>query len=262
MISSQRSNRSSPSPATTPHAQILEQIRAHSESLRFVFNFKANGLDAVADFGESVSDEELDKAIGRVRADDLFTIVYTSGSTGMPKGIELSHGNFVYVTYAGTQSMPDIAYGRDRRLLLFLPLAHAFARYMVLYCFAGDVELGLSNNLKTILSDFGEFKPSFILAVPRIFEKVYNAASQKAGAGDEGAHLRQAAATAREWSHAQQEGNGFSASLRMRHAMYDRLIYRTIMGVFGGHCEYAVSGGGSSGRGHRTLLQRCRTAAA
>ncbi|WP_033510273.1 AMP-binding protein, partial [Bifidobacterium bifidum] len=106
------------------------------------------------------------------------TIVYTSGSTGMPKGIELSHGNFVYVTYAGTQSMPDIAYGRDRRLLLFLPLAHAFARYMVLYCFAGDVELGLSNNLKTILSDFGEFKPSFILAVPRIFEKVYNAASQ------------------------------------------------------------------------------------
>lgn len=225
------------------HAQILEQIRAHSESLRYVFNFKANGLDAVADFGESVSDEELDKAIGRVRADDLFTIVYTSGSTGMPKGIELSHGNFVYVTYAGTQSMPDIAYGRDRRLLLFLPLAHAFARYMVLYCFAGDVELGLSNNLKTILSDFGEFKPSFILAVPRIFEKVYNAASQKAGAGMKGRIFAKAAATAREWSHAQQEGNGFSASLRMRHAMYDRLIYRTIMGVFGGHCEYAVSGG-------------------
>ena len=110
----------------------------------------------------------------------------------MPKGIELSHGNFVYVTYAGTQSMPDIAYGRDRRLLLFLPLAHAFARYMVLYCFAGDVELGLSNNLKTILSDFGEFKPSFILAVPRIFEKVYNAASQKAGAGMKGRHLCQA----------------------------------------------------------------------
>ena len=81
------------------HAQILEQIRAHSESLRYVFNFKANGLDAVADFGESVSDEELDKAIGRVRADDLFTIVYTSGSTGKPKGVMLSHRNFNHTVY-------------------------------------------------------------------------------------------------------------------------------------------------------------------
>ena len=221
----------------------IESVRSRCSTLKDVYVIDFGALNTLEEYGRGVSDEEFWERERLVKGDDLATIVYTSGSTGMPKGIELSHGNFVYVTYAGTQSMPDIAYGRDRRLLLFLPLAHAFARYMVLYCFAGDVELGLSNNLKTILSDFGEFKPSFRLAVPRIFEKVYNAASQKAGAGMKGRIFAKAAATAREWSHAQQEGNGFSASLRMRHAMYDRLIYRTIMGVFGGHCEYAVSGG-------------------
>ena len=221
----------------------IESVRSRCSTLKDVYVIDFGALNTLEEYGRGVSDEEFWERERLVKGDDLATIVYPSGSTGMPKGIELSHGNFVYVTYAGTQSMPDIAYGRDRRLLLFLPLAHAFARYMVLYCFAGDVELGLSNNLKTILSDFGEFKPSFILAVPRIFEKVYNAASQKAGAGMKGRIFAKAAATAREWSHAQQEGNGFSASLRMRHAMYDRLIYRTIMGVFGGHCEYAVSGG-------------------
>ena len=152
----------------------IESVRSRCSTLKDVYVIDFGALNTLEEYGRGVSDEEFWERERLVKGDDLATIVYTSGSTGMPKGIELSHGNFVYVTYAGTQSMPDIAYGRDRRLLLFLPLAHAFARYMVLYCFAGDVELGLSNNLKTILSDFGEFKPSFILAVPRIFEKVYN----------------------------------------------------------------------------------------
>ena len=224
------------------HAQILEQIRAHSESLRYVFNFKANGLDAVADFGESVSDEELDKAIGRVRADDLFTIVYTSGSTGKPKGVMLSHRNFNHTVYNGYEVLNDMLY-QPSRLLLFLPLAHCFARYIQYVAIGSHGVVGYISSAKRLLADLRGFKPTYLLGVPRVFEKVYNAASQKAGAGIKGRIFAKAAATAREWSHAQQEGNGFSASLRMRHAMYDRLIYRTIMGVFGGHCEYAVSGG-------------------
>ena len=224
------------------HAQILEQIRAHSESLRYVFNFKANGLDAVADFGESVSDEELDKAIGRVRADDLFTIVYTSGSTGKPKGVMLSHRNFNHTVYNGYEVLNDMLY-QPSRLLLFLPLAHCFARYIQYVAIGSHGVVGYISSAKRLLADLRGFKPTYLLGVPRVFEKVYNAASQKAGAGMKGRIFAKAAATAREWSHAQQEGNGFSASLRMRHAMYDRLIYRTIMGVFGGHCEYAVSGG-------------------
>mgnify|MGYP000172879760 CR=1 FL=1 len=171
----------------------------------YVIDFGA--LNTLEEYGRGVSDEEFWERERLVKGDD-WQPSCTRRLHRHAKGIELSHGNFVYVTYAGTQSMPDIAYGRDRRLLLFLPLAHAFARYMVLYCFAGDVELGLSNNLKTILSDFGEFKPSFILAVPRIFEKVYNAASQKAGVGMKGRIFAKAAATAREWSHAQQEATG------------------------------------------------------
>ena len=167
------------------HAQILEQIRAHSESLRYVFNFKANGLDAVADFGESVSDEELDKAIGRVRADDLFTIVYTSGSTGKPKGVMLSHRNFNHTVYNGYEVLNDMLY-QPSRLLLFLPLAHCFARYIQYVAIGSHGVVGYISSAKRLLADLRGFKPTYLLGVPRVFEKVYNAASQKAGAGLKG----------------------------------------------------------------------------
>ena len=129
------------------------------------------------------------------------------------------------------------------RLLLFLPLAHVFARYMQFFCFAGNVSLGLSSNLKTILADFKAFKPTFILAVPRIFEKIYNAASQKAGAGFKGRVFADATQTAYDWSHAQQSGGSIPLALNAKHALYNKLVYSSIMEVFGGHVEYAVSGG-------------------
>lgn len=221
----------------------IESIRDQVTDLGDVYVIDLGAIETIRAFGNTVSDEEFYQRERAVRGSDLATIVYTSGSTGTPKGIELSHGGFIFITYSGVRSMPDIAMKPDRRLLLFLPLAHVFARYMQFFCFAGNVTLGLSSNLKTILADFNSFKPTFVLAVPRIFEKIYNAASQKAGRGFKGRLFADAARTARDWSHAQQAGEGIPLPVAAKHALYARLVYSTIMSVFGGHVEYAVSGG-------------------
>ena len=221
----------------------IESVRGQCSDLGDVYVIGLGALDTIIEYGHAVSDAEFLEREQAVKGSDLATIVYTSGSTGTPKGVELTHANFVFITYSGVNSMPDIAMKPNRRLLLFLPLAHVFARYMQFFCFAGNVSLGLSSNLKTILADFKAFKPTFILAVPRIFEKIYNAASQKAGSGFKGRVFAGATRTAYDWSHAQQSDKGIPFTLNAKHALYDKLVYSSIMDVFGGHVEYAVSGG-------------------
>ena len=220
----------------------IESVRSRCSTLKDVYVIDFGALNTLEEYGRGVSDEEFWERERLVKGDDLATIVYTSGSTGKPKGVMLSHRNFNHTVYNGYEVLNDMLY-QPSRLLLFLPLAHCFARYIQYVAIGSHGVVGYISSAKRLLADLRGFKPTYLLGVPRVFEKVYNAASQKAGAGMKGRIFAKAAATAREWSHAQQEGNGFSASLRMRHAMYDRLIYRTIMGVFGGHCEYAVSGG-------------------
>ena len=221
----------------------IESVREECPELGDVYVIAIDALDAIEAFGKGVSDREFYERARAVRGDDLATIVYTSGSTGTPKGIELTHGNFVFIVMSGTITMPDVVTKPGRRLWLFLPLAHVFARYMQYVCFAGNVTLGLSSNFKTMLADFQAFKPTFVLAVPRVFEKIYNAASQKAGKGMKGRIFARAARTAREWSRAQQSDQGIPVGLQLQHAIYNRLVYRQIMDVFGGSCEYAVCGG-------------------
>lgn len=221
----------------------IEQVAADCPTLGEVFVFDNDAIETIIEFGRGLDDKVFWDREEAVRGDDLATIVYTSGSTGTPKGIELSHSNFVFIVYSGIESMPDIAMKPDRRLLLFLPLAHVFARYMQFFSFAGNITLGLSCNLSTILSDFHEFKPTFILAVPRIFEKIYNAASQKAGSGVTGRIFANSAQVAREWSKAQQSGHPIPLALRLRRGFYKKIVYSSIMDVFGGSVEYAVSGG-------------------
>ena len=221
----------------------IEQVAADCPTLGEVFVFDNDAIETIIEFGRGLDDKVFWDREEAVRGDDLATIVYTSGSTGTPKGIELSHSNFVFIVYSGIESMPDIAMKPDRRLLLFLPLAHVFARYMQFFSFAGNITLGLSCNLSTILSDFHEFKPTFILAVPRIFEKIYNAASQKAGSGVTGRIFANSAQVAREWSKAQQSGHPIPIALRLRRGFYKKIVYSSIMDVFGGSVEYAVSGG-------------------
>lgn len=162
------------------HAQCLERVRQDHKhiTLKTVFNFKAGGLEAVVDFGRSITEDELNKAVDVVKADDLATIVYTSGSTGRPKGAMLSNRNFTHIVFAGYDVLNDMLC-KPNRLLLFLPLAHCFARYIQYVAIGAHGVIGYVPNAKHLLADLRSFKPTYLLGVPRVFEKVYNAASQK-----------------------------------------------------------------------------------
>ncbi|KXA21959.1 AMP-binding enzyme [Gardnerella vaginalis] len=221
----------------------IEAVQAECDTLRDVHVMNRGALDACIEYGKAVTDAEFYERMHAVRGSDIATIVYTSGSTGEPKGIELTHSNFAFIAQSGVISMPDIALKGNPRLLLFLPLAHVFARFMQLFCFAGNITLGLTSNLKTVLNDFQTFKPTFILGVPRIFEKIYNAASQKAGRGMKGFIFAYAANVARQWSYAQQSEAMVPPMLALSHAICKKLVYKPLLQVFGGAVSYAISGG-------------------
>ena len=203
----------------------------------------AHAVNALEGLGVMVSDEELDERIDSVHADDLATIVYTSGSTGTPKGAELTHRNFTSITRAAQNCVPEVITG-EARLLLFLPLAHCFAR-MIQYFTIGSAEgvVGYLPNTKTLPRDMQTFQPTFLLGVPRVFEKVYNAASRKAGTGWKGRMFAKAAEAAIHWSAMQQAGERPSAKQRAEHAMYETSVYRTIRSAFGPRIKYLASGG-------------------
>ncbi|OZG69098.1 AMP-dependent synthetase/ligase [Bifidobacterium eulemuris] len=224
------------------HAQTLEQIRVDREHLKYVFNFKADGLDAVADFGERVDDGELDRAIARVKADDMSTIVYTSGSTGKPKGAMLSHRNFTHIVHNGYEILNNVLY-QPNRLLLFLPLAHCFARYIQYVAIGGHGVVGYVPSAKHLLADLRSFKPTYLLGVPRVFEKVYNAASQKAGAGIKGRIFAQAFAHFVQWSKEEQSGAGHSLVARLKHMFYMQTVGTSVRSALGPNLRYLACGG-------------------
>lgn len=212
--------------------------------LRSVSVISEGIIDKLCRAGMTVSDGELDQRIADVSGDDLATIVYTSGSTGEAKGVEITHFNFVSIIISGEHTMPKIGMREGGgTYLCFLPLAHVFARYMQFYAMAGTLTLALSSSMKTILDDFQATHPTLVLGVPRVFEKIYNAATQKAGTGMTGRLFARATRVARQWSKAQQAGNGIPLGIRMRHAFYDKLVYKQIRDVLGGHVDYIVSGG-------------------
>ncbi|MEE8737425.1 MAG: AMP-dependent synthetase/ligase [Bifidobacterium sp.] len=224
------------------HARPLEELRRNEGSLTYVFDFAQDGLDAVADFGVSVSDDDLDRAISRVRADDMTTIVYTSGSTGKPKGVMLSHRNFTHIVYAGYDVLDQMLY-QPSRLLLFLPLAHCFARYIQYVAIGSHGVVGYIPSAKHLLADLRGFKPTYLLGVPRVFEKVYNAASQKAGAGIRGRIFAKAFAHFVRWSKDENEGGSHSAVARLRHSFYMRTVGSSIRSALGPNLHYLACGG-------------------
>lgn len=224
------------------HTQTLERIREEHSSLRYVFNFKADGLDAVADFGEGVSEDALDQVIVRVKADDMLTIVYTSGSTGKPKGAMLSHRNFTHIVLNGYIILDEMLY-QPNRLMLFLPLAHCFARYIQYVAIGGQGVVGYLPGAKHLLADLRSFKPTYLLGVPRVFEKVYNAASQKAGAGIRGRVFARAFDHFVQWSKDKQETGHHSIVARAEHSFFMSVVGKSIRSALGPNMRYLACGG-------------------
>lgn len=224
------------------HTQTLEEFRRDRDGLKYVFNLQEDGLEAVADFGTSVSDDELDEAISRVRADDMLTIVYTSGSTGAPKGVMLSHRNFVSTVFIGWAVLDDMLF-QPSRLLLFLPLAHCFARYIQYVAIGAKGVVGYTPSAKHLLTDLRTFKPTYLLGVPRVFEKVYNAASQKAGAGLQGRVFNMAFDHFVKWSKDQQAGRGHSLAEQLKHKFYMKTVGASVRSALGPNLKYVACGG-------------------
>lgn len=222
----------------------LDSVKDHCPALKQILMIEGNALGALEGLGVAVSDEELNERVATVRADDLATIVYTSGSTGNPKGVELTHKNFVSITISASQALHEVVLDDHPRLLLFLPLAHCFARFIQYASIASDDGVvGYLPDTKTLLPDLRSFEPTYLLGVPRVFEKVYNAASHKAGAGWKGRLFVKAAEAARVWSRKEQAGEQHTFAEIAERAKYETLVYRTVRGALGPKIKYVACGG-------------------
>lgn len=222
----------------------LDSVKDHCPALKQILMIEGNALGALEGLGVAVSDEELNERVATVRADDLATIVYTSGSTGNPKGAELTHKNFVSITISASQALHEVVLDDHPRLLLFLPLAHCFARFIQYASITSDDGVvGYLPDTKTLLPDLRSFEPTYLLGVPRVFEKVYNAASHKAGAGWKGRLFVKAAEAARVWSRKEQAGEQHTFAEIAERAKYETLVYRTVRGALGPKIKYVACGG-------------------
>lgn len=222
----------------------LDSVKDHCPALKQILMIEGNALGALEGLGVAVSDDELNERVATVRADDLATIVYTSGSTGNPKGAELTHKNFVSITITASQALHEVVLDDHPRLLLFLPLAHCFARFIQYASIASDDGVvGYLPDTKTLLPDLRSFEPTYLLGVPRVFEKVYNAASHKAGAGWKGRLFVKAAEAARIWSRKEQAGEQHTFAEIAERAKYETLVYRTVRGALGPKIKYVACGG-------------------
>lgn len=231
---------------TAGHAATLEEVRGQLPDLRHAWQIDGGGLDALAAAGAGVTDADLDAARAGIDRASIATIIYTSGTTGRPKGCQLTHDNFMALAENATSRLSQVVMADGASTLLFLPLAHVFARFIEVLCVSAEAKMGHSADLKNLLADFAEFRPTFILSVPRVFEKIYNSAEQKATAEGKGKIFQTAADTAIAWSTALDSGRP-GLGLRVRHSIFDKLVYSKLRAAMGGNVLYAVSGGAPLG---------------
>ena len=232
---------------TADHFAKFDEVHPDLPLIDRVWQIDLGDLDKIVSSGTGVSDEALEEARSLARGSDLATLIYTSGTTGRPKGCILTHSNFVELSRNAGVVMQEML-GPGASTLLFITTAHIFARFISVLCVHAGVKVGHQPDTKKLLTSLASFRPTFLLAVPRVFEKVYNSSEQKAETGGKGAIFRKAAAAAIEHSVALDAGK-VPLGLRLRFALFDRLVLSKIRQAMGGRVQYAVSG--SAPLGHR-----------
>jgi long-chain acyl-CoA synthetase len=212
-----------------------------------VESIASGALDRLVAEGADVPDEEIERRSRSATLDDLATLIYTSGTTGRPKGVELTHGNFVRLIENAIRQFPEVCAAPGARVLLFIPLAHVYARFIHVLVPAAGTVVGYMGDVRTLVDDLQVFHPTWLLAVPRVFEKLYNTADQLAGAQGRQKIFRWAAKVSITWSRALDTPHGPSLSKRIAHRVADMLVLRRIRATLGGAVRYAVSGGAALG---------------
>ncbi|MDT7733938.1 MAG: long-chain acyl-CoA synthetase [Mycobacterium sp.] len=233
---------------TDAHATMVSELAGELPELRRVLHIDGSGpkaLDQLEQKGASVDPAELVARVEALRSDDPATLIYTSGTTGRPKGCQLTHGNLFYETRGTKEVLPTLL-TKGERLLVFLPLAHVLARALTLCAFHNKVVVGFTSDIKNLVPMFGVFKPTIVVSVPRVFEKVYNTAAQNAASDGKGRIFEMAAQSAVDWSEALDRG-GPGMLLRIKHAVFDRLVYHKLRAALGGDCHASISGGAPLG---------------
>ena len=228
------------------HGARLDAAQPSPPCLRHVWMLDDGALEDLEDAGTRISDRELDRRREAVTPTSVATVIYTSGTTDHPRGCTLTHGNFMFEVDAAISALAGLFERRHSSTLLFLPLAHVFARVIQVGAVKAGVRLGHAPDVKTLASELSTFEPTFLLAVPRVFEKLFNDASQDARINGRGGAFDKAVATAIAYSKALEEG-GPGLLLRTRHALADKLVYTRIRRALGGQCTQAISGGAPLG---------------
>jgi long-chain acyl-CoA synthetase len=234
------------------HLSRIAEIRGDLEELRHVWSIEGNAVEVLTRLGADISDDDLEARRVTATPLDLATIIYTSGTTGSPQGCMLTHGNFMTELAVVIDELDDLfapagPEGADgAATLLFLPLAHVFARVIQLGAVKARVRLGHSSEPRFLVRDLAQFHPTFVLAVPRVFERIFNTASQNATADGRGKLFDRAAEVAIAWSRGLDRGKQ-TVAVRAQHAVFSRLVYGKLRAALGSRCAYAVSAGAPLG---------------
>jgi long-chain acyl-CoA synthetase len=233
---------------TDEHFAKVDELKSELPALRHVYRIDGSGpaaLDELARIGKDTDPAVVTQRLEAIKSADVATLVYTSGTTGRPKGCQLTHSNLLHEMRGAKACFPALL-DAGEKLLVFLPLAHVLARAITIAAFSNKVTLGFTNDVKNLVPILGVFKPTLVVSVPRVFEKVYNTAEQNAHDGGKDKIFAAAARTAIAWSEAQATGSP-GLVLNLKHAVFDRLVYGKLRAALGGNCRAAISGGAPLG---------------